>query len=116
MFNTPILFIIFNRLDTTKQVFSAIRQIKPSRLFIAADGPRQTVAGETEKCQIVRGYVLDNIDWGCDIKTLFRSQNMGCGKAPAEAITWFFEQVEQGIILEDDCVPSMSFFRFAKSC
>jgi hypothetical protein len=114
MFNTPILFLIFNRLDTTKQVFAAIRQIQPARLFVAADGPRQTLAGETEKCQTVRKYVLDNIDWDCEVKTLFRNENLGCGKSVSDAITWFFVQVEQGIILEDDCVPSMSFFLYCE--
>jgi hypothetical protein len=112
MFNTPVLFIIFNRLNTTRQVFSVIRQVKPSRLFIAADGPRQTIEGEMEKCQTVRQYVLDNIDWDCETHSFFREENQGCGKAISEAITWFFGQVEQGIILEDDCVPSMSFFPF----
>jgi hypothetical protein len=114
MFNTPILFIIFNRLDTTKQVFSMIRQIKPVRLFVAADGPRQTVVGEMEKCQTIRQYVLDNIDWDCEVNSLFREENLGCGRAVSEAITWFFEQVEQGIILEDDCLPSMSFFAYCE--
>jgi hypothetical protein len=114
MFNTPILFLIFNRLDTTKQVFAAIRQIQPTRLFISADGPRPIIANETEKCQVVRKYVLDNIDWDCEVKTLFRNENLGCGRSVSDAITWFFEQVEQGIILEDDCVPSMSFFPYCE--
>jgi hypothetical protein len=114
MFNTPILFVIFNRLDTTKQVFSIIRKIRPSRFFVAADGPRKTVTNEVEKCQIVREYVLNNIDWDCEVNSLFRESNLGCGKAVSEAITWFFENVEQGIILEDDCIPSMSFFRFCE--
>jgi hypothetical protein len=114
MFDTPILFVIFRRLDTTKEVFSAIRQIKPSRLFIAADGPRVTIPTETEQCNSVRKYVLDNIDWDCEVKTLFRDENIGCGKSVSGAITWFFENVEQGIILEDDCVPSISFFMYCE--
>jgi hypothetical protein len=114
MFATPILFIIFKRLDTAKQVFTVIRQIQPSMLFISADGPRQMVDGEKERCKKVRDYVLNSIDWNCEVKTLFRDENLGCGKAVSGAITWFFEQVEQGIILEDDCVPSLSFFPYCE--
>ena len=95
------LFLIFNRLDTTKQVFKAIRQAKPPRLYIAADGARANKKGEYENIQAVRNYVMQNADWNCDIKTLFRDQNLGCKYAVGEAITWFFENEEQGIILED---------------
>jgi len=113
-FNTPILFLIFNRLDTTKQVFQAIKEAKPSQLFIAADGPRPNKENETEKCEIVRKYVLDNIDWECQVKTLFREQNLGCGQGVSTAITWFFNHVEEGIILEDDCLPHPDFFEYCK--
>jgi hypothetical protein len=112
MFETPVLFLTFNRLDTTKQVFSVIRQIKPKYFYIASDGPRADHEGEKAKVEAVRRYMLDNIDWDCEIKTLFRDKNLGCGKGPASAITWFFEQVEQGIILEDDCIPSIGFFSY----
>jgi hypothetical protein len=57
---------------------------------------------------------LDNIDWDCEVKTLFRNENLGCGKSVSGAITWFFDQIEQGIILEDDCVPSISFFPYCE--
>lgn len=114
MFNTPVLFLVFNRLDTTKQVFAKIREIQPRQLFIGADGARPEKEGEKEKVEAVRKYVLDNIDWDCEVKTLFREKNLGCGVAPAEAITWFFENVEQGIILEDDCLPDLSFFTFCE--
>jgi hypothetical protein len=112
MFETPVLFLTFNRLDTTKQVFSVIRQIKPKHFYISSDGPRTDREGEKAKVEAVRRYVLDNIDWDCEIKTLFRDKNLGCGKAVSGAITWFFEQVEQGIILEDDTLPSTSFFSY----
>lgn len=114
MFETPILFIIFNRLDTTKQVFEKIREIKPKQFFIAADGPREGNESDVQKCKEVRDWVLSNIDWDCDVKTLFQEKNLGCGRNPASAITWFFEQVEEGIILEDDCIPSKSFFSFCE--
>lgn len=114
MFSTPILFVVFNRIDTTKQVFEEIRRIKPSSLFIAADGPRASHADDKEKCETVRQYVLSGIDWDCSVATLFRDENLGCGRAVSGAITWFFSQVEQGIILEDDCLPSDSFFSYCE--
>jgi hypothetical protein len=113
MFNTPILFLIFNRPDTTIQVFDEIKKIKPKYLFIAADGPRTGKAGEKELCEETRA-VITQIDWNCEVKTLFREHNLGCGLAVSEAITWFFKQVEQGIILEDDCLPDPSFFTFCE--
>ena len=112
MFKTPILFLIFNRPDTTIQVFEAIKQIRPAFLFIAADGPRKNRSGEFEKCQETRDFVINAIDWDCEVKTLFRDENLGCGKAVSSAITWFFENVEEGIILEDDCLPNSDFFQY----
>jgi hypothetical protein len=111
---TPVLFLIFNRLETTKKVFEEIRKAKPPKLYIASDGPREYKVGELEKVKAVRDYVLNNIDWNCEIKTLFREKNLGCGRAVSEAITWFFENEEMGIILEDDCLPSQSFFWFCE--
>lgn len=111
---TAVLFLVFNRLDTTKQVFEAIRQAKPPRLYLAADGARETKEGEAEKVKAVRDYVMSKIDWECEVKTLFREQNLGCKYAVSGAITWFFENEEMGIILEDDCLPSQSFFWFCE--
>lgn len=109
--NTPVLFLIFNRPETTRLVFEAIRKVKPKQLFIAADGPRANKEGEAEKCLQTR-LIVENIDWDCSVKTLFRDKNMGCGKAVSGAISWFFEHVEEGIILEDDCLPNNSFFEY----
>ncbi|MDX1903167.1 MAG: nucleotide-diphospho-sugar transferase [Thermonemataceae bacterium] len=114
MLNTPILFLVFNRPDTTRQVFAKIREIQPKQLFIAADGAREGKEGEQEKVHEVRKLILEGIDWDCEVKTLFRDKNLGCGKAVSEGITWFFENVEQGIILEDDCLPESSFFPFCE--
>jgi len=108
---TPILFIIFNRLDTTKQVFEEIRKAQPKQLFIAGDGARK---GEEHEVNKDRRYVLDNINWDCKVKTLFRKKNLGCKYAVSGAITWFFKNVKQGIILEDDCLPDQSFFKFCE--
>ena len=114
-FEVPILFLVFNRPETTSQVFQRIKEIQPSRLFIAADGPRTWKEGEKEKCEAVRRLILDGIDWPCEVETLFRSHNLGCGNAVSSAITWFFEKVEEGIILEDDTLPDPSFFSFCKT-
>jgi hypothetical protein len=111
---TPVLFLIFNRLDTTRQVFEAIRQAKPPRLYIAADGPRDDKLEEDQKVQAIREYVVNNINWDCEVKTLFREKNLGCRYAVSGGITWFFENEEMGIVLEDDCLPSLSFFWFCE--
>jgi hypothetical protein len=112
--NTAVLFLVFNRPDTTKRVFDAIRQAKPPRLYVAADGPRDDKNGEFDRVDKVRNYVRNNIDWPCEVKTLFRECNLGCKHAVSDAITWFFKQERQGIILEDDCLPSQSFFWFCE--
>jgi hypothetical protein len=108
---SPILFLIFSRPDTTKQVFEAIRQARPPRLYVAADGPRSNREGERERCEITR-EIATRVDWPCELKTLFRNDNLGCGNAVSKAITWFFENEEEGIILEDDVLPHPDFFSF----
>lgn len=115
MFTTPILFLVFNRPDTTGKVFEQIRNIKPSYLYLVADGPRNNIPGENILCEEVRNIVLSSIDWDCKVTTLLRDENRGCGKGVSEAITWFFDNVEEGIILEDDCLPDSSFFDYCKS-
>ena len=112
--NTPVLFLIFNRPETTAEVFSVIKTVKPPRLYIAADGPREERKEEADLCNKTRAFVLNAIDWECEVHTLFRETNLGCGLAVSEAITWFFSQEEMGIILEDDCVPASSFFDFCE--
>ncbi len=113
-FQTPILFLIFNRPNTTALVFQRIRAIKPKYLFVAADGPRLSKLGEAELCEQARKMVLDNIDWDCELKTRFLEKNLGCKMAVSSAITWFYKNVEEGIILEDDCLPDLSFFYFCE--
>jgi hypothetical protein len=111
---TAVLFLVFNRLDTTKQVFEAIRQAKPPRLYVAGDGPRADRPSEDKKVQSVREYVMNSIDWDCEVKTLFQENNLGCKYAVSGSISWFLENEEMGIILEDDCLPSQSFFWFCE--
>jgi hypothetical protein len=110
---TPVLFLIFNRPHTSQKVFNEIRKAKPSKLFVAADGPRENVQGEKEKCQKAR-EIIKQLDWDCEVRTLFRDKNLGCKYAVSSAIDWFFNNVEEGIILEDDCLPSQSFFWFCQ--
>ncbi|MCR4939967.1 MAG: hypothetical protein K5930_07675 [Treponemataceae bacterium] len=114
MFDTPILFIVFNRLDTVKIVFERIKEIQPKQLFIAADGARLSRPEEKEKCDSVRNWIDNNISWDCDVERLYRESNLGCRDAVYGAIKWFFENVDQGIILEDDCLPDKSFFPYCE--
>ena len=114
MFETPVLLILFNRPHTTQQTFDAIRQVKPRQLYVAADGPRLDKPTDAERCRAARA-IIEQVDWPCTVHPLFRTENRGCGRGPAEAITWFFEQVEEGIIIEDDCVPAPSFFPYCQS-
>jgi hypothetical protein len=111
---TAVLFLVFNRPDTTAQVFEAIRKARPPRLYVAADGPRANRDGEAERVARVR-EIATAVDWPCEVKTLFREKNLGCKYAVSGGITWFFEHEEQGIILEDDCLPVQSFFWFCES-
>jgi len=111
--NTAVLFLVFNRPDTTKQVFEKIREAQPPRLYVAADGTREDRPGEAEKCEEVR-KIATSVDWDCEVYPLFRDENLGCKYAVSGAITWFFENEEMGIILEDDCLPSQSFFWFCE--
>jgi hypothetical protein len=107
----PILFLIFNRPDTTARVFEAIRQAQPPRLYIAADGPRVGYSGEAEQCANAR-RVAAAVDWPCEVRTLFRDKNLGCREAVSGGINWFFEHEPEGIILEDDCLPHPTFFTY----
>jgi hypothetical protein len=108
---TPILFLVFNRPDTTRKVFERIREVRPKYLYVAADGPRPGNDSDTKNTAEVR-EIFKSIDWDCKLITLYREENMGCKLAVSRGITWFFEQVEEGIILEDDVLPNKSFFSF----
>lgn len=110
--NVPVLLIIFNRQDTTERVLESLRKVQPKEIYIAADGPRN--AEERETCDKIRAFVLESINWPTKINTLFRDKNLGCRLAVSQGISWFFSHVEKGIILEDDCLPSLSFFKFCE--
>lgn len=105
--------MIFRRPDTTAKVFEAIRNIRPAKLFIGGDGPREGREDDAEKCAETR-EIATRVDWPCEVHTLFQEKNLGCRGAPPAAITWFFEHVTEGIIVEDDVLPSRDFFFFCE--
>jgi hypothetical protein len=110
---SAVLLLVFNRPQTTKLVFEAIRSVKPPVLFVASDGARLNRAGEAEIVSEVR-KIATAVDWPCELHTLFREQNLGCKLAVSSAINWFFSKVDQGIILEDDCLAHKDFFYFSE--
>lgn len=111
---TPVLYIVFKRLDMVMQSFEAIRKAKPPKLYISSDGPRENNEEEIVKVNSVRKYIMNNIDWKCDVKTRFRERNAGCNINVTSAIRWFFENEELGIVIEDDILPNQSFFYFCE--
>jgi hypothetical protein len=110
---TPVAFIIFKRADTTERVFQEIRRAKPPKLLVVADGPRLDRPGEAEQCAETRA-IIDKVDWECEILKNYAETNMGCAKRLFSGLDWVFEQIEEAIILEDDCLPHPSFFRFCQ--
>jgi len=113
-FNTPILFVIFNRKDVAVKSFKKIKELRPVKLYIACDGARDSVVGEKKLVENTRKAILELIDWDCELKTLFQENNLGCGLGVYTAINWLFENEEKGIILEDDCVARESFFLYVE--
>src|SRR5690349_11830361 len=107
--NTPIVFLIFNRPDTTERVFSVIRQVRPLRLLVIADGPRDYKPGEEELCRQARA-VIESVDWTCEVETNYSDVNLGCMRRISSGLDWAFNKVEEAIILEDDCLPNPTFF------
>lgn len=112
MYDIPILLVVFNRLETSIKTFNKIKEIQPKKIYIASDGPRDFVINEKNIVNNVRQTILNQIDWECEIKTLFHEKNLGCSLGVYNAISWLFENEEYGIILEDDCVVSNSFFYY----
>jgi hypothetical protein len=111
-FDTPVLLIAWRRPHTLRQVIDAIRPVAPSRLYVACDGPNPERPGEAEKVSATRAVIEHEIDWPCQIERLYSDVNQGCRLGVSRAITWFFEQVEEGVILEDDCVPHSEFLPY----
>ena len=110
--DTPLLLIAWRRPHTLRQVIDAIRPVAPTRIFVACDGPNPERPGEAEKVAATRAVIEQEINWPCQIEKLYSDENQGCRLGVSRAISWFFEQVEEGIILEDDCVPHPDFFPY----
>lgn len=110
----PILILAFNRIDEISVLIEKLKKIKPRKIYFSQDGPRSYIKNDFIKCKKVKTFVLENINWQCEIKTNFNDTNLGCRKAVSSAINWFFQSEEMGIILEDDCIPSNSFFLFCE--
>ena len=106
---TPVVFIIFNRPDTTERVFAEIAKAKPPKLLVIGDGARPNLEGEAAKVAACRA-IIKRVDWDCEILTNFSEVNMGCKLRVSSGIDWVFKNVSEAIILEDDCLPSQSFF------
>ena len=109
---TPVLLLTFNRPDTTVQVLEALRAARPTRLFVASDGPRPHVPTDPERVAATRALIDQMVDWPCCVDYLYSDTNQGCRIGVSSAVSWFFEHVEEGIILEDDCVPHPGFFGY----
>lgn len=114
MFETPILLVTFNRPNHTREVWNVIKRKKPMHIYVFQDGARNDIPADVEKCAAVRAIFEEPFDWECDFKAFYSKENLGCGKGPATAISWFFENVEKGIIIEDDAVPADDFFLYAE--
>ncbi|PHV62799.1 glycosyltransferase [Cyanobacterium aponinum] len=110
---TPVAFVIFNRPDTTQKVFNAIREAKPPKLLVIADGARIDKEGEAELCKQTRA-IINQVDWDCEVLVNYSDVNLGCRKRVSSGLDWVFEQVEEAIILEDDCLPHPTFFRYCQ--
>lgn len=113
MTSPPVIFLIFRRPDTTERVFEKIRQAEPEKLLIVADGPRVGHSEEAKASEQTRSIVED-IHWDCDVYRNYAAENLGCAKRVSSGLDWAFEKVDQAIILEDDCLPDPSFFKFCE--
>ena len=112
---TPLAFLIYKRPDTTARVFDAIRQARPPVLLVVADGPRPDRPGEAEKVAAVR-KIVEEVDWPCEVLRNYSDVNLGCKRRVSSGLDWVFDTVEEAIILEDDCLPHPTFFRFWEEC
>lgn len=110
---TPVAFIIFNRPNTATRVFEEIRRARPSKLLVIADGPRLNRSGESEKVAATRA-IVERVDWECEVLKNYSDVNLGCKRRVSSGLDWVFQTVEEAIILEDDCLPHPTFFRFCE--
>ncbi|MGA7750965.1 MAG: glycosyltransferase family 2 protein [Gallionella sp.] len=113
MLNTPVAIFTFNRPQLTERLLGILAQVKPRRILVVSDGPRSHVASDAEKCMVVR-RLFDNLDWECRVERNFAESNMGSFPRNSSGLNWVFDQVEEAIILEDDCMPDLSFFPYCE--
>ena len=114
IFDVPILLILWRRPEATKKLIQVLKSIKPRNLYIACDGARDGNSIEIQKVKKTREIVKKEINWEVNLNTFFKNKNFGCKYGVSNAINWFFENVEEGIILEDDCIPHVDFFEFCE--
>jgi len=107
----PIALFIFNRSETVRRVFEVIEQVKPPKLLVVADGPRAGNPDDVAGCQSARA-VTEMVNWDCTLLVNYSETNLGCKQRVSSGLDWVFNEVEEAIILEDDCLPHLSFFRF----
>ena len=113
-YSVPILLIVFNRPENTARVLNALRPMRPQKIFIAADGPREGNESDVIRCSEVRHVLAENIDWMCEVNVSYSDVNLGCRRGVVKALDWFFGEVEEGVILEDDVIPTPDFFVYCQ--
>jgi hypothetical protein len=109
---TPVVFLVFNRPGHTRQVFEAIRRARPPRFYVVGDGPRPDRPDEAGRVDEVRKIISNGVDWPCEVRTNYAETNLGCGRRISSGLNWVFAQELEAIVLEDDCLPDPTFFRF----
>ena len=109
---TPVVLIVFRRPDVTRRNLEVLRQVRPEQLFVVADGPRPDRPDEAARCAAVR-ELIDEIDWPCKVERKFAERNLGLEANVELGLDWVFSRVDRAIVLEDDCIPDPSFFRYA---
>ncbi len=112
--NTAVAFLIFSRPEPTRRVLAAIREARPRLLLVVADGPRADRPEDAAKCAEVREVVERGVDWPCEVRKNYADTNLGCARRVSSGLDWVFEEVEEAIILEDDCLPHATFFPFCE--
>lgn len=112
--DAPVAFFVFNRPEETEQVFEQIAAVEPPRLYVVADGPRDGHSEDRDKCAEVRTFVESNVDWDCELRRNYAEENLGLFERFTTGLKWLFTNESEAIILEDDCVPNRSFFRFCE--
>ena len=110
----PILVLAYNRPELVAQVMCVLQEYRPSRVYLACDGARTQRQGDAEKVEETRETMLRAVNWECEVHTLFREHNLGCAQGVYDAISWFFNREEYGVILEDDVLVSQDYFRLCE--